>query len=248
MPIMFNTLLTEAGLALNAAALLRHQDNRAELGKTPYELWRDDPAAFELYQSHQRIEARARFQRPYWAVFVGTPDNQTLFVGVYAAKYRGVLDRDTPQPHRNEVDRAGSCDVYDLSRQQALSDLIGRLYIDWGEGFRAWVQHADKQNKAIRELRTVFQEPNFPGFLNFVEPLSKLPMIPKSWTTALSAAKGVYLLTCPRTKEQYVGSATGTAGFWERWLEYVRTGHGGNVELKSRDPSDYQVSILAARA
>jgi hypothetical protein len=54
----------------------------------------------------------------------------------------------------------------------------------------------------------------------------------------------VYLLTCPKTKEQYVGSAMGDDGFWGRWQDYVQTGHGGNVALKSRDPSDYQVSIL----
>ena len=67
---------------------------------------------------------------------------------------------------------------------------------------------------------------------------------PKAWTEILKHAKGVYLLTCPRTHEQYVGSAYGADGFWHRWMEYVTTGHGGNVALKSREPSDYQVSIL----
>jgi hypothetical protein len=38
--------------------------------------------------------------------------------------------------------------------------------------------------------------------------------------------------------------AAGQFGFWQRWLEYKQTGHGGNVALKSRDPSDYQVSVL----
>ena len=33
-------------------------------------------------------------------------------------------------------------------------------------------------------------------------------------------------------------------GFWGRWQDYIQTGHGGNVALKSRDPSDYHVSIL----
>ena len=33
-------------------------------------------------------------------------------------------------------------------------------------------------------------------------------------------------------------------GFWGRWQDYLQTGHGGNEGLKSRDPSDYQVSIL----
>jgi hypothetical protein len=42
----------------------------------------------------------------------------------------------------------------------------------------------------------------------------------------------------------YVGKAAGDDGFYGRWLDYVRDGHGGNVGLKSRDPSDYQVSIL----
>jgi hypothetical protein len=27
-------------------------------------------------------------------------------------------------------------------------------------------------------------------------------------------------------------------------MEYVTTGHGGNVALKRKEPSDYQVSIL----
>jgi hypothetical protein len=244
MPIMFNTLLNDAGLPLSDVCLLRHQDNRADLGRNPYELWRDDRTAFDLYQSHQRIDARQKFTRPFWASFVGTPDHETLFVGIYAATYRGLLDRDIPQPHRQAVDKVGGCDVYDLSLEAALGDLSGRLYVEWGEGFRAWVQHADKQNKPIRELRTAFKEPDFPGFLNFVKLPSELPKLPAAWIAAFRASKGIYLLTCPKTREQYVGSATGEGGFWGRWQDYVRTGHGGNVLLKSRDPSDYQVAIL----
>ncbi len=38
--------------------------------------------------------------------------------------------------------------------------------------------------------------------------------------------------------------ATGEAGFWGRWQDYVQTGHCGTVALKSRDPSDDRVSIL----
>ena len=41
-----------------------------------------------------------------------------------------------------------------------------------------------------------------------------------------------------------MGSATGERGFWQRWQDHVRRGHGGNIALKSRAPSDYQVSIL----
>jgi hypothetical protein len=54
---------------------------------------------------------------------------------------------------------------------------------------------------------------------------------------------GIYLLTCPRTKEHYVGSATGSEGFHGRWLQHLSVG-GDAVGFKSRKASDYQVSIL----
>ena len=40
------------------------------------------------------------------------------------------------------------------------------------------------------------------------------------------------------------GSASGEDGLWGRWQDYVQNGHGGNVVLMSREPSDYQVSVL----
>ena len=61
MPIMFNTILQEAGFSLTDVRLVRHQDNRADKGRSPYELWRDDPTKFDLYQSHQKIAHRSAF-------------------------------------------------------------------------------------------------------------------------------------------------------------------------------------------
>jgi hypothetical protein len=31
----------------------------------------------------------------------------------------------------------------------------------------------------------------------------------------------------------YVGSAYGGDGIWQRWTAYVKTGHGGNKEIKA---------------
>lgn len=244
MGISLNMILREAGLNLAEVRLLRHKDKRATKGRSPYELWRDNRQQFDLYQSMQSIENRKKLSARYWASFVVTPSDETMFVGLYRANYRGLLEQDTPWPHADGVDKAGSCDVYDLQLVDNLSDLIGRLIVDWGPGGRAWIQRADHQNKGIVELRREFKEPEFPGFLNFVEPLSKLEKLPKGWIVALSCTKGIYLLTCPKTKEQYVGSATGGKGFYQRWQGYAQTGHGGDVALKSREPSDYQVSIL----
>jgi hypothetical protein len=245
MPIFFNSILAQFGLKPAEVILLRHQDKRATRGRTPYELWRDNPAVFEDYQSVQSIDNRSKFTRaPHWASFVGTPDGATMFVGIYDAAYKGLLAEDTPKLQCEGVDLAGSCDIYELHTDERFADLKGTLFIEWGEGTRAWVQRADNQNKAIIELRPEFKEREFPGFLNFTESLSKVESLPKTWIESLKHTTGVYLLTCPKTKEQYVGSACGNEGFWHRWMEYVTTGHGGNVALKSRDSSDYQVSIL----
>src|SRR6266571_810441 len=149
MPIMFNTILQEAGFSLTDVRLLRHQDNQADKGRSPYELWRDDQTKFDLYQAHQKIAHRSAFVdsggKAYWASFVGTPDTETLFVGLYAITYRGVLEQDTPMPHRDGIDKAESCDVYDVVLQEPFGDLIGKLYIAWGTGYRTWVQRADRQ-------------------------------------------------------------------------------------------------------
>jgi hypothetical protein len=244
MPIMFNMILRENGLPLAEIRLIKHKDRRAAKGRTPYELWRDDRKKFERYQSTQNILNRSKLFAPFWASFVVNLNGEVMFVGIYAVKYRGLLERDTPQPHMDGIDKAGSCDVYDLALQEKLTDLIGKLFIDWGRGALAWVQYAERNDKPVTEVRLAFKEPDFPGFLNFIRPLSKLSNAPQSWISALQSSRGVYLLTCPKTKEQYIGSATGEKGFWGRWQDYIQTGHGGNLGLKSREPSDYQVSIL----
>ncbi|MBI5016538.1 MAG: GIY-YIG nuclease family protein [Deltaproteobacteria bacterium] len=244
MAIKLNTILTEAGLNVAEVRLLRHKDNKASKGRTPYELWRDSPEQFDLYQSVQGFHNREKMKAKYWASFVVSSADETVFVGLYRIKDRGISDHDIPKPHSDGVDPAGTVDIYDLEFQDVLSDLKGKLIIDWGSGERAWVQRPDRQNKDVLELRAEFKEPEFPGFLNFIEQLSKLERLPKGWIAALRSTKGVYLLTCPRTKEQYVGSASGEEGFWQRWEGYVQNRHGGNIALKSRDPSDYQVSIL----
>jgi hypothetical protein len=245
MPIMFNSVLKQNNIDPADAILLRHQDRRSVPGRTPYELWRDNRPAFELYQSAHSFHNRPKFARAsIWASFVGALDGATMFAGLYAATYAGVLAQDRPWPHAEGVDLAGSCDQYEVKRDGRFIDLEGKLFIDWGDGERAWVQRADRQNKPITELRPEFKEPEFPGFLNFIEPLSRIESLPKSWVEILKYAQGVYVLTCPKTREQYVGSASGIEGFWQRWMDYARTGHGGDVILKKREPSDYQVSIL----
>lgn len=125
MSIMFNTVLEAAGFRLADVRLLRHKDRRAAKGRTPYELWRDNRPQFDLYQSTQNVGNQAKLSAPFWASFVGTPNDETLFVGVYSVANRRLLEQDTPKPHMDGVDAAGSCHWYDLTLQENLGDLTG---------------------------------------------------------------------------------------------------------------------------
>lgn len=245
MPLYFNTILSQAGIDSTDVRLLRHQDSRLAKGSSPYELWRDSPAAFDFYQASQRFEDRPRLTAKYWASFVVSPDGETILAGLYRCHYDGPNTEERRWPNGERTNPAGTCDIYRLTLDGELNDLKGKLVIDWGAGKRTWIQRADNQNKTVLEIRRWFREPDFPGFANFIQPLSRIEKLPAKWVEVLRSRCGIYLLTCPRTKEQYVGLASSDAGgFYGRWLDYARDGHGGNVELKSRDPSDYQVSIL----
>jgi hypothetical protein len=244
MPLRFNTVLAQAGIAPADVRLLRHQDSRSAKGRTPYELWRDDRAAFEIYQGGQSFQNRSKLRGDHWASFVVTPGGETLLAGFYGCRYLGVNEVERIWPQTIGMDPVGTCDLYDLKIDERLNDLAGRLVIAWGDSERAWIQRADNQDKIVLQIREAFREPDFPGFARFISPLSKIEALPAAWISALSSSRGIYLLTCPKTREQYVGSATAADGFHGRWLSYAQNGHGGNVGLKSRDPSDYQVSIL----
>lgn len=242
--LTFGSILDLAGVDRSAVRLLRHQDNRHAGSPSPYVLWRDHRARFEAYQETQAVGDAADLRAPFWASFVGLPGKETLFVGLYSAELIGLLPADRVHPATGGIEEAGSCNIYRLALMRELSEYAGRLWIDWGKGYRSWIQRGDRVPKPIVELRRTFGEDPFPGFASLILRLSEIETIPAGWAEALRATKGIYLLTCPKTKEQYVGSASGSNGFLGRWREYFATGHGGNVGLKSRDPSDYQISIL----
>jgi hypothetical protein len=212
MVLAFGNLLDLAGLDRKDVRLLRHQDNRYPGHPTPYVMWRDDRPRFEAYQETQGIGDAADLRAPYWASFVGVPGKETLFVGIYSAELVGVLPADRPHPVTGGVETAGSCHLYRLELRSELADYQGRLWIEWGAGYRQWIQRGDRKPKPIVELRRVFAEDPFPGYAKLLLRLSDIETIPATWREALRATRGIYLMTCPRTREQYVGMASLAAG------------------------------------
>ncbi|WP_161633297.1 GIY-YIG nuclease family protein, partial [Labrenzia sp. C1B70] len=133
---------------------------------------------------------------------------------------------------------------YDLERVEQFEDLVGLVVIDWGTGTRAWSQWPARQDKQIVEIRAKQQDERFPGFSSFQTTIDEVEFLPEAWQGALSSVGGVYLLVCPTSGEQYVGSACGDGGFMGRWRSYASNGHGGNRRLLARERSNYSVSIL----
>lgn len=238
--IEFNDFLERVQIDLTRTKLVRHQSTKAPPGRTPFDLWKAGDGRFDTYQ---RIQGKDHFKAADWlASFVATPLNETLFVGIY--EVRGV-----GKAPSGMVDPIGGHDVaglnlYNLQPSDKLQEYKGRILIDWGSGYRAWVQRAHRQEKPVIEIRRTAFEPPFPGFAAFSWPIRELSSVPSSWRGALAAVGGVYLLVCRTTGKQYIGSAYGAGGFWARWENYFRTGHGGNKGMKLVAGNDYQVSIL----
>ena len=238
--IGFNTLLRDEEIDPADVKLVRHQSRGPRVQHTPYELWRADDGRFELYQ---RLQGKDRFaDTKFIAAFVATPLNETLFVGMFENCGVGTAEPGLLDPVRGHD--VGGYFLYDLRRSKRLSQYRDRLVVDWGTGYRTWVQRAQNQDKPILEIRRLASEPKFPGFLEFRARLSDLANVPNSWQHVLSSVNGIYLLVCPETGKQYVGAAYGENGFWGRWESYMSTGHGGNVGMKHHPFRDYQVSVL----
>jgi hypothetical protein len=207
----FNTWLAECGIEPESYKLVRHKTDGPS-GRTPYTVWRNDPAALEFYQSLQK---RPVFNREWLASFIGTPDSQTLFIGLYRVSGPERNRVTVTCPVIGSVFSPGAIWVYELTPDNHLADVAQQLMVDWGPGTLAWTQNADAQPKPIIELLRQPHEPDFPGFSALHIRLGELRNAYPKWQTALSSQRGVYLLAFD-DGQQYVGSATGECGFWQR--------------------------------
>jgi len=73
---------------------------------------------------------------------------------------------------------------------------------------------------------------------------SDIAVLPSRWKAALSQWRGVYLIFDKSDGKSYVGSAYGANNVLGRWINYATSGHGGNRLLKSREPQNFQFTIL----
>lgn len=183
---------------------------------------------FEDWQAHQNNK---NFNRPYVLSLIWISENKWLYGGVY---------RVIGNPDFN-----GTYYRYNLELMDVQKDLIGRIVVDYKKEYRASYPSLElipkngqvPKDMVVSEILGTKQTVNdFLGFdlVNISYDVLRTIVnkgIP-SWKNALSKAKGVYLIVDAKTGKQYVGSAYGDNCIWDRWSSYVKTGDGGNKELK----------------
>ena len=82
--LYFNDLLRKANIDPSDVILMKHKDLRADPDRTPYILWRSGDPDFDLYQARQNPQKSAILRKgKNWAVFIDTPADETVFVGLY---------------------------------------------------------------------------------------------------------------------------------------------------------------------
>jgi len=189
---------------------------------TPLEAFQD--GTFQEWQEDQNQE---NFKCQQILSLIHLDGHHWLFAGVY--EVLGV------RPGW----RKERCFKYETRPLPGLDDLTGRAIVGFEKTFRASYlrgpNYADKLYVlAILERRMTIGD--FPGFNQVLLSYPLLKTVVNqanlSWKTALSNVSGVYLVTDTTTGKHYVGSAYGGEGIWQRWCSYVKSGHGGNKELR----------------
>ena len=218
-------------LASKRIKLVRHQDHRFDIAELRA------LGQLDIYQSNQ---GRPVFKDcDSLLTFSSDGGSRSELLGLYHV--RGVLEDSTrkwPTGFKYADAPAGPF-WYDIEKDDALSDMEGRLVIDWGGATRAWHQWMDSaKDKLVVEIKARGRQMPFSGYDDVVLSFDDLQRIVaneeanRDWFHALSKVSGVYLIQDLDSGDQYVGSAYGTSGIWGRWSRYVDTQHGDNVELR----------------
>ena len=232
-------ILVNAGIDISSIRLVRHRV------RATHQPMIDHKETWDEYQANQKNN---KFGDAKIIVsFLAGDSTSAVFEGVY--KVRGVKETTKKHPTKSETMHLSQ---YNLKRMKELSDLEGRIIIDWGKSTRSWVQRIlDKKilEYSVMSDKHLMVKP-FTTYsdtvLNWIDldTINKNPYANKIWVDKLKSVNGLYLILEPKSGNQYIGSAYGKDGLWGRWSNYAITGHGNNKHLKKLCYEEFQFSIL----
>jgi len=259
----FKDLLRNQGYDTDAReriVLLRHRPFEPTLARAMPWIIEERPDLFETYQSVPGRPETALRRAEYVASFLGLSPGTAHFVGLYRIGEARELDHDAfwriPENltlrdmgyegfTTDEAERLGSRLQFVLERLPFYGDWRGRLVIDFPPPERSWFRWVDRGTFPVR---MILEESAFaaspPDWREIDLTFAELSALPASWRARLAEWRGVYLIFDESDRRTYVGSAYGRDNLLGRWRAYARDGHGGNRELRGRDPRNYRFSIL----
>ena len=214
--------------------LVRHKDSRTEYR----DILKDRNKLIE-YQKEQSSEVFKNTD--YIVSFIGQERSKSLLFGFFKV---------------NGVKKIDEKFYYDLEEIAVCGDLIDRVVIDWGKATLAWHQKYKSYPKEIVEILPKGYLGEFPGLTNFILEFQELkrlienPDANRDWKNHLSSVNGIYMILDKFTGNQYIGSACGKDGIWQRWFEYSKTKDGGNklliklLETDNEYHKNFQYTVL----
>lgn len=256
MSLALNDLLSIAGVEPAKTLVMYHRPDERRLTEALPFIAAERPELLDAYQSYHSARVEASLSKAQHLVSCINPgDGTVIFVSVlrqsgWTERPWGEIRR---QPALLELANLGHGEKNDdekvyrqftLDPHPALAELKGRLILTRpsGRGYTRWAVSTSFEVVAIeRESRLTDQ---LPPWDELVLGWSQLAVLPSVWKVRLGEWRGIYLITDMSDGKQYVGAAYGTENLLGRWQTYLRSGHGGNRDLRSRRPEDFRFSIL----
>jgi len=236
MGFTFAQVLQSAGVEAGEALVMRHAYVPRHEDGAPGISADSGPEEVLKYTSVQSANSRLFPKNPpkHWFVFLSEPQGRARFWGTVV--------------NHGETSRTDRLRTFDLKRVSLVPDFEERLIIDWRAPRSWWLKATTALSYPVVELADI-QKPRFPGFDAIILDFSKLQSVVTDrlydkWQTALASVKGIYLITDITDGRHYIGKADGSENVLQRWRSYAATGNGGNIELRGRDPENFQFSIL----
>lgn len=237
MALTLGPILRDAGIDPAAALVIRHAFVREHQDSGLPGIHADSSNEEILaYTSRHSAKSRIFPTDPpgLWVVFVREGGDRARFWSVVE--------------NRGEVSNDGEHRTFDVSTTEHMAELKNRLVIGWRSP-RTWrINGTTAAEYPVVEIADAQPVP-FPGFDQLILDHAQLQAVVRDhqyapWRTALASVVGIYLITDTRDGRQYVGKADGAESIYQRWSAYATNGHGGNVELRTVDASNFRFSLL----
>lgn len=191
------------------------------------------------FEEYFKEEADAIFDdAKYVVVFLAEDGTDSRLVGVYENKGK--------DPNKS---KKLNLHYYDLVELPEFAYLKDRVIVNWGLHQQQWHQWWTNEKFVVRIGGYVDNNvPVFDSYEDVMINYSELKAIfdgnDEAWTNSLKSVNCIYAIVDKSKGRMYIGSTYGTSGIYGRWREYAQTGHGGNAELKTQNPDNFQWIIL----